>query len=931
MVASFQMEGSNMKKALIYLLVVIMTMSTANVGVIAATLETSAKPVETFTPSNYSKLDSPNTIENKNLVLRSSGSTYLDAKYDISLKPNTEYTIVWNIKKNTYSSGSFVALRARDFLVGSDIKFPRQETGEFVATFKTVSNIKNPYIWSFAYNNTTNPDMEIVADFVLYETADLEAARLAEEEAARLAEEQAARLAAEQAVAEEAARLAEEQEAARLAEEQAAAEKQTAGSPSAVERFTPSKYSKLDSPNRIENNNLVLRSSGKTYLNAKYDIALKPNTDYTIVWNIKKNTFSSGSFVALRARDFLVGSDIRFPRQETGEFIATFKTVSNIKNPYIWSFAYNNTTNPDMEIVADFVLYESADFEAARQAEEQVGSEEAARLAAEEEATRLATEQAAAEDAARLAAEEEAARLAAEQAAAEEAARLAAEQAAAEEAARLAAEQAAAEEAARLAAEQAAAEEAARLAAEQLKAVETFSPSKYSLIKSPSRIENNNLVLASLGSTYIDAKYDIALKPDTEYTIVWNIKKNTYSSGSFVALRARDFLVGSDIKFPRQETGEFVVNFKTVSNIKNPYIWSFAYNNTTNPNMEIVADFKIYLASDYANQTSGSDNSTEVVEVIEAPKVLTEEEKIAMYVISWQMDHGGWGKNKTELYTRPWDGVERKSGDNFKIEVGSIDNSATVNEIKYLMNVYNKTGNEVIKQAALKGLNFLLTMQYDTGAIPQVYPRVNSKDYPYFDAATFNDDATVNVLTFYQSILSDRNTYKSNLINATDYARVERAYKLGIEYILKSQITANGVLTAWGAQHDPITYQPIKAREYELVSISGYESVNIVRFLISLGNSDPRVVKSVEAAVVWFNKVGVANTKYNRYATNGTYFEYAPGQTMWYRFYEIGTNRGFFANRDGIKVYDIMQVLEERRHGYVWAGNWGRLIVGFKY
>ena len=202
MVASFQMEGSNMKKALIYLLVMIISLSTINVSVLAAP---STKVIETFSPSNYSKLDSPNTIENNNLVLRSSGSTYLDAKYDIRLKPDTEYTIVWNIKKNTYSSGSFVALRARDFLVGSDIKFPKLETGEFVATFKTTSSIKNPYIWSFAYNNTKNPDMEIIADFTIYESVDLAAEEAARLEAEQAAAEEAARLEAEQAAAEEAA------------------------------------------------------------------------------------------------------------------------------------------------------------------------------------------------------------------------------------------------------------------------------------------------------------------------------------------------------------------------------------------------------------------------------------------------------------------------------------------------------------------------------------------------------------------------------------------------------------------------------------------------------------------------------------------------------------------------------------------------------
>ncbi len=75
------------------------------------------------------------------------------------------------------------------------------------------------------------------------------------------------------------------------------------------------------------------------------------------------------------------------------------------------------------------------------------------------------------------------------------------------------------------------------------------------------------------------------------------------------------------------------------------------------------------------------------------------------------------------------------------------------------------------------------------------------------------------------------------------------------------------------------------------------------------------------------NQVSVKDTKYNRYGSNGEYFRYADGRTMWYRFYEIGTNKGFFCDRDGIMKYDILEIDEERRLGYVWAGDWGKDII----
>ena len=42
---------------------------------------------------------------------------------------------------------------------------------------------------------------------------------------------------------------------------------------------------------------------------------------------------------------------------------------------------------------------------------------------------------------------------------------------------------------------------------------------------------------------------------------------------------------------------------------------------------------------------------------------------------------------------------------------------------------------------------------------------------------------------------------------------------------------------------------------------------------------------------------------------------------VWARFYEVDTNRPFFCNRDGIKVYTLAEVTLERRTGYSWYGD----------
>lgn len=39
---------------------------------------------------------------------------------------------------------------------------------------------------------------------------------------------------------------------------------------------------------------------------------------------------------------------------------------------------------------------------------------------------------------------------------------------------------------------------------------------------------------------------------------------------------------------------------------------------------------------------------------------------------------------------------------------------------------------------------------------------------------------------------------------------------------------------------------------------------------------------------------------------------------LWARFYEIGTNRPIFSDRDGQVRYALSEIGEERRTGYLW-------------
>ncbi|MEI8633224.1 pectate lyase [Vibrio sp. PP-XX7] len=79
---------------------------------------------------------------------------------------------------------------------------------------------------------------------------------------------------------------------------------------------------------------------------------------------------------------------------------------------------------------------------------------------------------------------------------------------------------------------------------------------------------------------------------------------------------------------------------------------------------------------------------------------------IADNIISWQLPSGGFYKNKS--YKKAWDGTSKRSqwlGENGE-ELGTIDNKATVTELMYLADVYQRSGQRKYRDAADKALDF---------------------------------------------------------------------------------------------------------------------------------------------------------------------------------------------------------------------------------
>jgi len=270
--------------------------------------------------------------------------------------------------------------------------------------------------------------------------------------------------------------------------------------------------------------------------------------------------------------------------------------------------------------------------------------------------------------------------------------------------------------------------------------------------------------------------------------------------------------------------------------------------------------------------------------------------RIADNLLLYQRNSGGWPKNLDmgkPIVDSDRDTLLRQKNDNDS----TIDNSSTYTQLSFLARVYTAQHLERHREAFLKGFDYLLKAQYPNGGWPQFYPDLSG----YYKHITFNDGAMIGVMNLLRDVASGKPEFA--FVDEARRASAATAVEKGIDCILKTQIIVNGKRTAWCAQHDEITLAPAPARSYELVSLSGGESVDVVRFLMSIKNPSPAVVEAIEGAVAWFRQVELKSPE---------------GKPVWARFYQIETNRPIFVGRDGVIKYKLAEIEEERRNGYRW-------------
>lgn len=313
-------------------------------------------------------------------------------------------------------------------------------------------------------------------------------------------------------------------------------------------------------------------------------------------------------------------------------------------------------------------------------------------------------------------------------------------------------------------------------------------------------------------------------------------------------------------------------------------------------------------------------------ELLEKPRQRygsAEARAIADSVLQYQSPQGAWPKS-TDLATPPRSPKDvPQPGDG---RANTIDNSATTEPMRFLARVAAATAEARYQAAFARGLDYLFAAQYPNGGWPQFYPLREG----YYSRITYNDNAMINVMTLLRDVARGEAPY--GFVDRGRRERASDAVARGVDVILKSQVRQDGRLTAWCAQHDEQTLEPAWARAYEPPSLSGGETVGIVRFLMSIEQPTPEIVASIEGAVQWLRSVAMAGVRVDRIPgpdgrTERVLVKDASAPPVWARFYELRTNRPLYLDRDSVYRYHFSEIGYERRSGYDYHGDWASSLL----
>lgn len=307
---------------------------------------------------------------------------------------------------------------------------------------------------------------------------------------------------------------------------------------------------------------------------------------------------------------------------------------------------------------------------------------------------------------------------------------------------------------------------------------------------------------------------------------------------------------------------------------------------------------------------------------------------VADVIVSFQTPAGGWSKNQDRtgplrLPGQPWasdNNSKHLSENDFDAAhdpkwgyVGTLDNNATITELRFLAKVSRQTPGaegEPYRQSFLKGVRYLLAAQFPNGGWPQVWPLEGG----YHDAITYNDNAVSEAAYLLTEVSEAKPDFA--FVPAELRAKAGAAARKGREVIVASQIRVNGQPTIWGQQADPFTLAPVAGRNFEPPALSTGESADLLFYLMQLPDPTPAEVAAVHAGIAWLRKAAIVGWEWTgKGDPDGRHLVEKPGAgPIWSRYYSV-EGKPVFGERDKTLRDNVNELSRERRDGYSWFGT----------
>ena len=100
------------------------------------------------------------------------------------------------------------------------------------------------------------------------------------------------------------------------------------------------------------------------------------------------------------------------------------------------------------------------------------------------------------------------------------------------------------------------------------------------------------------------------------------------------------------------------------------------------------------------------------------------------------------------------------------------------------------------------------------------------------------------------------------------------------------------------------------------------ESAGLLLFLMTLEHPDADACAAINAAAGWFKKTAIYGQAFRAVDGEGHRLVAEAGAgPIWARYYEIGTDRPLFGDRDKSIHDKVEELSRERRDGYAWYND----------